>query len=99
MALRGYSKSQKVINRQLSQSEQGFERLLKDYQGGSLPYGTRRVDIVARYSEPVLSWQGRFAQGEVWRDLYRYPCQYFGARKIYLYYDTQGLLTRAQTVN
>jgi hypothetical protein len=83
----------KAIKQQLKIQEKKFDILLEDIKRGALKAGASKDYIISRYGQPILEIPKRDSTETV-ALLYRYPTDYFGATKVYLYCDAAGKLLR-----
>jgi len=82
------SKEQKTQASYLDRQERGFEQLLQDIENEKIKRGITKVYVARRYGDPVLRRQDDDA--EIF--LYRKPRDFFPTKKVYLEFDSDGLL-------
>ncbi len=82
-----YSKSQEGNEKFVEVQEEKFENLLDDYKNDRLKKGLSQRYIFRNYGEPVSS---RMVEDDPLikeRLVYRYPMEFFGSEKMYLFFD------------
>ena len=82
------SKEQKTQASYLDRQEHGFELLMQDIENEKIKRGLTKAYVARRYGDPVLKRQENDA--EIF--LYRKPRDFFPTQKVYLEFDSDGLL-------
>lgn len=98
LTLKGLADEQARIGAYVQEQDQNFERMLAEVKAGTLDEYLNKKEIRHAFGDPVFTRQ-EMTEGkefEVW--LYRYATQYFGSKKVYLYFDADGELVRSEYI-
>jgi hypothetical protein len=98
LTLKGLADEQTKLNQYVEEQDQNFERMLAEAKAGTLEEYGNKKKIRRAFGEPVFarSVTGGDQELETW--LYRYATRYFGADKVYLYFDPDGNLVRTEYI-
>jgi len=96
LTLKGLADEQVQMGKQIDEQDQKFEMMLEEVKAGTLNQYLNKKLIVQEFGEPIYikSVNKNEQQMEVW--LYRYAAEFFGAEKIYLYFDSDENLINSE---
>lgn len=98
LTLKGMADEQAGLNRYVEEQNANFDRLLAEVKAGTLEqYGNKR-EIRRIFGEPIFARSDAESEQKTETWLYRYATQYFGADKVYLYFDSDGVLVRTEYI-
>ena len=90
LLLKTLAEEQKRMGAEVSESDKKFEELLIAVESGDILDYKDQFEVKERFGSPIfiemLEEEGRFFK----RWLYRYSTQFFGSKKVYLYFDESG---------
>ena len=86
----GVGGEQKAQRKEVQHQDALFNKLLGDIRDGRLKEGTRRLQIVDKYGDPILTTY----EGKEQILLYRPQVEFFNATKVYLRFDDDDVLTK-----
>ena len=96
LTLKDLAEEQEAANQYIEKQDRNFDLMLKEAKAGTLDQYSNKREIRQAFGDPVFARD--FVEGdevgEFW--LYRYVTQYFGAEKIYLYFDNDGNLFKSE---
>jgi len=92
MRLKNYSENKDHQEASVKRQNKNFDRLIAEVKGPGLGRYPDKKSIRKHFGPPVFVMQTEKVDTkyEVW--LYRYSTQYFGTDKLYLYFDSKGIL-------
>ena len=98
LTLKGLADEQEILNQHVQEQDKYFDLMLAEVRAGTLGRYAQKRDILAAFRDPVFVRDAVEGEEELELCLYRYATQYFGAEKVYLYFDTKGNLVRSKYV-
>lgn len=88
--LKSLDAGQQEMSREVYAQRREFDLLLSDIKEKRLKAGISIGEFIKTYGEPILEEQ----QASGLRLLYRYPLEFFGAKKAYVYFDEHSRLSK-----
>jgi hypothetical protein len=96
LTLKDLADEQTKLNQYTEERDRSFDRMLKEVKAGTLAQYANKRKVLRTFGEPIFARE--IVEGdqtlETW--LYRYATKYFGAEKVYLYFDPEGNLVRSE---
>lgn len=96
LTLKALADEQEQLGQYVKEKNQNFDLMVKEAKEGTLEQYPNKRKIQRVFGDPVFA-RNVVTDGqdlESW--LYRYATDYFGAEKIYLYFDLEGNLVKSQ---
>lgn len=89
--LRDIAKERAEQEKIVEQEKKKFQLLLKDIENGTLKKGLREGEVYRSYGAPLST---KYSEGEEKNKIlvFAEPLNYFGAGKVYLYFDEYNKL-------
>ena len=98
LMLKGLSDEQAAVNQYVQTQDRNFDLMLKAVRDGTLEQYSTARKMRQAFGEPVFARKVTQEDQEMESWLYRYATQYFGAEKVYLYFDLKGNLVKSEYV-
>lgn len=92
MTLKRLGDSQEQMERYVQRQDELFQQLVKDIEEGRLKTGLSIDAIKRTYGEPVLTRKAQKSDLFETVLLYRHPTRYFNTDRVYLQFDSSGIL-------
>jgi hypothetical protein len=98
LTLKGLADEQAQLKKYTEGQDKKFESLLAEMEAGTLDRYATKKKILRAFGDPVYS-RAVLKDGRALESvLYRRPTNFFGAEKIYLYFDADGALVQSEHV-
>jgi len=88
--LKTLSKEQAQMSVEVSESDRKFEELLRAVESGDILDYKNQFEVKERFGSPIFIEKLEDGGKVFNRWLYRYSTQFFGSKKVYLYFDESG---------
>jgi len=98
LTLKGLAEEQVSMGRHVEEQDQKFELMLKEAKVGTLDQYSNKRKISRTFGRPIYVRNVTQDNQELESWLYRYATEFFGAEKIYLYFDLEGNLVKSEYV-
>ncbi|MBD3264283.1 MAG: hypothetical protein GF375_04185 [Candidatus Omnitrophica bacterium] len=92
MTLKRLGDSQQQMEKYIEEQEKLFDRLVEDIKEDRLKTGLSIEEVNRLYGDPVLKREAPSSQPFSTILLYRYPTRYFDSDRVYLQFDSSGIL-------
>jgi len=92
LTLKNLADEQGQLNDYIKEQDQKFERLVDEIRMGQLDHYADKSEIVKVFGDPIYVRTVVKNGQELESWLYRYSTEFFGAEKVYLYFDRSGEL-------
>ena len=96
LTLKNLADEQDQMKEYVQEQDQNFERMLEEARAGTLDQYSNKRKIQRTFGDPVYVRNVTKDDQELESWLYRYATKYFGAEKIYLYFDFDGNLVESE---
>lgn len=98
LTLKSLADEQTQLNKYTEGQDKKFELLLVEVKAGTLKRYPTKKQILRAFGDPVYA-RGVLKDGRALESaLYRHSTNFFGAEKIYLYFDADGNLVQSEHV-
>jgi len=98
LVLKDLADEQTALNKYIEKQDQNFNLMLKEVKAGTLDQHSTKKKMRKAFGDPVFTRPAIEDDQELDVWLYRYSTKYFGAEKVYLYFDLQGNLIKSEYI-
>ena len=98
LTLKDLANEQTQLGQYVEGQDRNFELMLEEVKAGTLELYSNKRKIQRAFGDPVYARNVVEDDQELESWLYRYATQYFGAEKVYLYFDLDGNLVKSEYI-
>ena len=98
LTLKDLANEQTQLGQYVEGQDRNFELMLEEIKAGTLELYSNKRKIQRAFGDPVYARNVVEDDQELESWLYRYATQYFGAEKVYLYFDLDGNLVKSEYI-
>ena len=98
LTLKDLANEQTQLGQYVEGQDRNFELMLEEVKAGTLELYSNKRKIQRAFGDPVYTRNVVEDDQELESWLYRYATQYFGAEKVYLYFDLDGNLVKSEYI-
>ncbi len=98
LTLKDLENEQTQLGQYVEGQNRNFELMLEEVKDGTLELYSNKRKIQLAFGDPVYARSVVEDDQELESWLYRYATQYFGAEKVYLYFDLDGNLVKSEYI-
>ena len=98
LTLKDLADEQALLNQYVHEQNRNFELMLEEVKAGTLDRHSNKKRIRRAFGDPVYARNVKEGDQELESWLYRYATEYFGAEKIYLYFDLDGNFVKSEYI-
>ena len=98
LTLKALADEQAQLSQYVEDQDRNFELMLEEVKAGTLDQYSNKRKIQRAFGDPVYARNVTKDDRDLESWLYRYATKYFGAEKIYLYFDFDGNLVKSEYI-
>ncbi len=98
LTLKDLADEQAQLGQFVEEQDRNFELMLEEAKAGTLELYSNKGKVQQTFGDPVYARNVTEEDQELESWLYRYATQYFGAQKVYLYFDLDGNLVKSEYI-